>query len=288
MRLGSKSPALLKALWTLWFELRLRKRLWKDRKIREHVRYTRLENCDGHKFEWLWFFSKLDNLYGFRSFGDKKFGMKIRTESLWSLAARCEKIYAKGIFIERRKDFNIIYNQSWKWSYTCINILKFKIFASMKIRVYIEYNGYVTCSNFFGSVKSKIKFLSSLTNLLNGFKVSRYFWSASINFPTIFNKTDTIQRFHFFHQNPKINLSWKKYQFLELRITFIRNNIVHQVGLMIVFIRRNRDETHGCRPRSRQGNLDRDKKRKRKILQHVSSLSGASSIARKAASFTWI
>lgn len=45
----------------------------------------------------------------------------------------------------------------------------------MKIHVYIEYNGYVTYSNFFGSVKSKIKFLSSLTNLLNGFKVSRYF-----------------------------------------------------------------------------------------------------------------
>lgn len=150
------------------------------------------------------FFPKLDNLCGFKNFGDKKFGMKIHTSlifgcSLWENVCETKYFYRKTTTIVA---FNIIYSQSWKWSYTYIIILKLKIFASIKIRVYVEYNG--QASRIFCQV-SRI--------LLIGFnEVSRYFWSTSINFPTIFNKTinHSTMLLHFFLSKSKDKFFLKK------------------------------------------------------------------------------
>lgn len=157
----------------------------------------------------------------------------------------------------------------------------------MKIRVYDEHISFLWISEIEDQIFIKPREFYSLI-------LTRYIFD--INFPIIFKKIyhsifNKIPFLCFFHPRSKDkSFLKKKYHSLELRITSIRKNIAHPVELMMgVFIRRNRDETYGCRPRSRQGNLDRDKKRKRKILQRVSPLPGASSIGhRKAASFTWI
>lgn len=91
----------------------------------------------------------------------------------------------------------------------------------------------------------------------------------SINFPIIFKKIyHSIFNKISFNDVPSFLPSKSKDKSFLKKISISRiTNYFHKKQYRAsggvndgVFIRRNRDETHGCRLRSRQGNLDRDKK----------------------------